>query len=141
MADNYGRLIFMNRSIGQQQSPLDDLTASANDRLQFKTKIYLNKENDNAFFNGVVKLFAYALKKPIKELEKLQGGSDYFERVEIEIDRLFKTNVFNVAARNEERRKLLQQYPDLAALKPEEMKNEKKMAERLQKRGQVKSQL
>jgi hypothetical protein len=85
---------------------LDDLTASANDRLQFKTKIYLNKENDNAFFNGVIRMFAYALKKPIKELEKLQNGSEYFERVEIEIDRLFKTNVFNVAARNEEQRKL-----------------------------------
>ena len=49
-------------------------------------------------------MFAYALKKPIKELEKLQNVNDYFERVEIEIDRLFKTNVFNVAARNEEQR-------------------------------------
>ena len=76
-------------------------------------------------------MFAYALKKPIKELEKLQNGNDYFERVEIEIDRLFKTNVFNVAARNEERKKLLKMYPELAGFKPEELKNDKKIVDRL----------
>lgn len=79
----------------------------------------------------MVKLFAYALKKPIKELERLQDGIEYNERVEIEIDRLFKTNVFNVAARNEERKKLLQMYPELAGFKPEELKNDKKIVDRL----------
>lgn len=79
----------------------------------------------------MVKLFQFALKKPIKELEMLEGGFEYYERVDVEINRLFKTNVFNVAARNEERRKLLQQYPELAPLKLDEMKNEKKIADRL----------
>lgn len=79
----------------------------------------------------MVKLFQFALKKPIKELEMLEGGFEYYERVDVEINRLFKTNVFNVAARNEERRKLLQQYPELAPLKLDEIKNEKKIADRL----------
>lgn len=68
MADNYGRLIFSNRSIGQQLGADDDPTAHCNDRLQFKTKIYLNKENDNGFFNAVVKLFGNALRKSVTQL-------------------------------------------------------------------------
>jgi hypothetical protein len=89
MADNYGRLIFQNRSVGQSSGPNDDPTANCNDRLQFRTKIYLNKDNDNAFFQAVVKLFAHSLRSYFVKPE--------MERVESEIDRLFKTNVFNVA--------------------------------------------
>lgn len=70
MADNYGRLIFMNRSIGQQCGLNEDPAAECQDKLQFMTKIYLNKENDNGFFSAVVKLFSKALKDPVKELEK-----------------------------------------------------------------------
>ena len=70
MSDNYGRLIFMNRSIGQQKNLNDDPAAECQDRLQFRTKIYMNKDNDNGFFNAVIRLFSIALKEPIKELEK-----------------------------------------------------------------------
>lgn len=95
MADNYGRLIFENRSIGQSR-PGDekskDPAADCNDRLQFRTKIYLNKDNDISFFHSVVKLFAHSLRSSFNKQE--------MERVESEIDRLFKTNVFNSAARD-----------------------------------------
>jgi hypothetical protein len=30
----------------------------------------MNQENDNGFFNAVIKLFSRALREPIKELEK-----------------------------------------------------------------------
>jgi len=63
------------------------------------------------------------------------------ERVEIEIDRLFKTNVFNLAARNQERKKLLTRFPELSNFKPEELKADKKMIEKLTRRNQIKSLL
>lgn len=89
MADNYGRFFFLNRSIGQKIKPTDDLLARCNDKLQFRTKISINKENDIHFHNSVVKLFAHALRPTYSKLD--------MERVESEIDRLFKTNVFNLA--------------------------------------------
>ena len=107
MADNYGRLIIMNRSIGWKLHKDGDAFDTCRDRLQFKSQIYKNKENDNGFFSAVVKLFGHALRKTIKALEAAEKGSEYMERVEIEIDRLFRTNVFNIAARNQERKKLL----------------------------------
>ena len=137
MADNYGRLIFLNRSIGQQLGQDDDPAAHCNDRLQFKTKIYLNKDNDNGFFNAVVKLFARALRNVVKELEEKEKGGEYMERVEVEIDRLFKTNVFNQAARNQERKKMLIKHPELRNFEEKELQMKKidKVIEKLQKRA------
>lgn len=57
------------------------------------------------------------------------------ERTEVEIDRLFKTNVFNIAARNQEKKKLVQKFPDLANLKPEEIKVGTNLNERLHRRS------
>jgi hypothetical protein len=88
MADNYGRLIFLNRSIGQANRPSDDPGAECKSRLQFRTKIYLNKENDVAFHNAVIKLLAHSLRTVF--FDRVQ-----MDQVEVEIDRLFRTNVFN----------------------------------------------
>jgi hypothetical protein len=68
-----------------------------------------------------VKLFARALRNIIKELEEMDKGSEYMERVEVEIDRLFKTNVFNQAARIQERKKMLVKYPELKNFEEKEL--------------------
>lgn len=68
-----------------------------------------------------MKLFARALRNIIKELEEMDKGSEYMERVEVEIDRLFKTNVFNQAARIQERRKMLVKYPELKNFEEKEL--------------------
>jgi hypothetical protein len=68
-----------------------------------------------------VKLFARALRNIIKELEEMDNGSEYMERVEVEIDRLFKTNVFNQAARIQERKKMLVKYPELKNFEEKEL--------------------
>lgn len=68
-----------------------------------------------------MKLFARALRNIIKELEEMDKGSEYMERVEVEIDRLFKTNVFNQAARIQERKKLLVKYPELKNFEEKEL--------------------
>lgn len=103
--------------------------------------MYLNKDNDNGFYNAIVKLFVFAMKKAIRDVEKANKGSEYMERVEIEVDRLFKTNVFNNALRNQEKKKLIQKYPELGNLKPEEIKAGDKLTEKLYRRSQIKSQL
>lgn len=51
----------------------------------------------------------------------MDKGSEYMERVEVEIDRLFKTNVFNQAARIQERRKMLVKYPELKNFEEKEL--------------------
>ena len=68
-----------------------------------------------------MKLFARALRNIIKELEEMDKGSEYMERVEVEIDRLFKTNVFNQAARIQERKKILVKYPELKNFEEKEL--------------------
>ena len=62
------------------------------------------------------------------------------ERVEVEIDRLFKTNVFNQAARIQERKKMLVKYPELKNFEEKELQMKKidKVIEKLQKRSQIK---
>ena len=63
------------------------------------------------------------------------------ERVEAEIDRLFKTNVFNQAARNQERKRMLTKYPELKNFEEKELQMKKidKVIEKLQKRSLIKS--
>lgn len=63
------------------------------------------------------------------------------ERVEAEIDRLFKTNVFNQAARNQERQRMLTKYPELKNFEEKELQMKKidKVIEKLQKRSLIKS--
>jgi hypothetical protein len=46
------------------------------------------------------------------------------EKVESEIDRLFKTNVFNISQRNIERNSLLKKHPAMANFAPKEYKFE-----------------
>lgn len=63
------------------------------------------------------------------------------ERVEAEIDRLFKTNVFNQAARNQERKRMLTKYPELKNFDENELQMKKidKVIEKLQRRSMIKS--
>lgn len=84
---------------------------------------------------AVVKLFAHSLRSSFVKHE--------MERVESEIDRLFKTNVFNVAQRNQEKNTLLKKYPALGNMTTKEWKmgNENLMIEKLSRRGQIKSML
>jgi hypothetical protein len=69
--------------------------------MQFRTKININRDNDIGFYNAVVKLLANCLRETIRvwEVQDKKRENEYMERVEAEIDRLFKTNVFNTALR------------------------------------------
>ena len=84
MGENYGRLIYSFRSIGASKDKVENKCHSF---LTFKSAIYHNKENDNAFYKCLVTLYSLLF-------------SQIFDRkdmsiVQTELERLFKTNVFN----------------------------------------------
>ena len=62
----------------------------------------------------MVKLFAHALRPSYSKPD--------MEKVESEIDRLFKTNVFNVSYRTIERNSLLKKHPAMANFTAKEYK-------------------
>ena len=63
------------------------------------------------------------------------------ERVEAEIDRLFKTNVFNTAARTQEKNNLFKKYPALGNMTSKETKYENLRNDKLTQRARIMSQM
>ena len=102
MGDNYGKLIFMHRSIGFVEEGSE---AKANSYIKFRSVIDHNSKNDIAFYQSVVRLYGKVL-------------SECFERndlptVIMELERLFKTNLFNESARSQSKNAMEDQYPAL----------------------------
>ena len=92
MGDNYGKTLFAHRSIGATDDGVEDKCHSF---LTFKSAIYSNQDNDNCFYRSLTRLFTKTL-------------LEFFEKnempiVEKEIERLFRTNVFNSSERSQER--------------------------------------
>ena len=90
MGDNYAKTLFAYRSVGP---PSEEKKCKS--FLTYKSAIYKNSQNDNEFYSSLVKLLTATL-------------LDCFERnetqiVEKEIERLFRTNVFNSSERSQER--------------------------------------
>lgn len=86
MSDNYGRLIFGFKSLGIESDGTDPIN-KLHSSLQFKTRISLNRQNDETFYEDIIKIYTKALRKAFYETEKW--------RVEEEIARLFRSNAFN----------------------------------------------
>ena len=110
MGDNYGRLIFTYRSIGFTNDGTPD---NINGFIKFKSVIQNNQKNDQAFYQSVVRLFGKVL-------------SECFERSDLpvvimELERLFKTNLFNESARSQERAQIEDEYPELRDFTPQEL--------------------
>ena len=89
MGDNYGRLIFTHRSLGFSDEGAEH---RAHSYIKFKSIIDSNSKNDIAFYQSLTHLFGKVL-------------SECFERndlpkVIIELERLFKTNLFNESSRS-----------------------------------------
>ena len=92
MADNYAKLIFTYRSIGFSEQGAEP---HANSYIKFKSVIDSNSKNDVAFYQSLVRLYGKVL-------------AECFERhdlplVIMELERLFKTNLFNESSRQQEK--------------------------------------
>ena len=110
MGDNYGRLIFTYRSIGFQEEGLDD---NIKGFIKFKSVISNNSRNDQAFYQSVVRLYGKVL-------------AECFERADLpmvimELERLFKTNLFNESKRSQEKSTMEEEYPSLREFSPQEL--------------------
>ena len=90
MGDNYGKTLFAYRSVG---SPSQE--KRCNSFLTYKSAIIKNSKNDVEFYNSLVKLLTNTLVDCFERSE--------FPLVEKEIERLFRTNVFNSSERSQER--------------------------------------
>ena len=104
MSDNYGRLIFSYKSLGNEDDGVDVMD-KLHSSLQFKTRIALNAVHDKYFYEAIIKIYTKALRKAFAEPEKY--------RVDEEISRLFRTNAFNKTAREHETERKEERYPIL----------------------------
>ena len=102
MGDCYGKLIFTYRSIGQINDRIDDNLTGF---IKFQSVINNNTKNDQAFYKAVVLLFG-------KVLSECFSRQD-LPMVIMELERLFKTNLFNESHRSQERVALEEEYPEL----------------------------
>jgi len=108
--------------------------------IKFRSIIQKNEVNDRAFYQAVVRLYGKTM-------------SECFERADLptvimELERLFKTNLFNESARSQERAKMEEQYPELKDFSQQELnanptKDEqmKPMRHRLEQRLSLRRQL
>ena len=90
MGDNYGKTLFAYRSVGP---PSEEKKCKS--FLTYKSAIYKNHKNDNDFYSSLVKLLTNTLLECFERNE--------WPLVEKEIERLFRTNVFNSSERSQER--------------------------------------
>lgn len=104
MSDNYGRLIFSYKSLGTETDGSDPIK-KLHSSLQFKTRISLNRQNDETFYEDIIKIYTKALRKAFYETEKW--------RVEEEIARLFRSNAFNKNKREHAQERKEERYPVL----------------------------
>ena len=104
MGDNYGRTLFAYRSIGATEDIDENKLRSY---LTYKSAIFSNAENDKDFYRSLTKLIT-------KTLVECFGFTKHeVPLVEHEVERVFKTNVFNSYDRSQERARKERQYPSL----------------------------
>ena len=91
MGDNYGKTLFAYRSIGATED-IDE--SKLKSYLTFKSAIFANAENDKDFYKSLTKLMTKTL------IECCGFAKHEVPLVEHEVERVFKTNVFNSADRS-----------------------------------------
>lgn len=99
MANAYSWIIFLNASLSQQA--FEDNKSF----IQFKSKIESNKRPDINFFESLTIFSAKVLKEAFDSSELM--------KLEEEINRLFRTNAFNITERKLHQDALERQYPQL----------------------------
>ena len=104
MGDNYGKTLFAYRSIGATED-IDE--SKLKSYLTFKSAIFANAENDKDFYKSLTKLMTKTL------IECCGFAKHEVPLVEHEVERVFKTNVFNSADRSQERARKEKAYPSL----------------------------
>ena len=137
MGRYYSKLLFTHRSIGSTDERSPD---NINGYTKFKAVIQNNSRNDQAFYNCVVRLYGKVLAENFPKAD--------LPTVIMELERLFKTNLFNETSRSQERAALDQRYPQMREFTDEELNFPKKredslrpIKQRLQQRLDLREEL
>lgn len=99
MSDKYSYIVFAHRSIGTKD------TSHIHSYMQFKSKIISNQKQDRYFYETMLIFSSKVLQNAFKKEE--------IPKLEEEINRLFRSNAFNISQRlhvDEQRKK---KYPQL----------------------------
>jgi hypothetical protein len=106
MADKYSWIVFKHKSIGASE---DEHTHSF---MQFKSKILSNQKADRYFYETMM-IFAAKVLQPAFDKQDLP-------KLEEEINRLFRSNAFNISSRVQFDELRKKKYPQLKEAGPKE---------------------
>ena len=123
MANAYSWIIFKNKSISQKQ--MDQCSSF----IQFKSKIVANERADRNFYDTLMLFSAKVLKDAFDPSELM--------KLEEEINRLYRSNAFNITERKihmEQQKKL---YPQLAEVPNAKLENDEERQKRILLRQKV----
>lgn len=100
MSDRYSYIVYQHRSVGSRDM------SQIHSYMQFKSKILQNQKNDRYFYEMMMVFCSKVLQQAMKRKEDIP-------RLDEEINRLFRSNAFNISQRvhaDEQRKK---KYPQL----------------------------
>lgn len=99
LAQAYARIVYEHKSIDTK------MAESCHSYMQFKTKIRANERKDEAFYEGLMLFSAKCLRDAFDPSDLM--------KLEEEVNRLFRSNAFNITERKIQNEERLQKYPQL----------------------------
>ena len=121
MAQAYSWIVYRNKSISD--TDMKDCSSF----MQYKSKILANQKTDSCFYESLFVFSTRTLKDAFEE-------ADYM-KLEEEVNRLFRSNAFNITERNIKEKERLKMYPQLK--EPTGPESDDKMLKRLQMRLRI----
>lgn len=97
MAQCYARIVYMHKSIDEEKAK------QCRSYMQFKSKIVANERADEAFYEGLMLFSAKCLRDAFETTDLM--------KLEEEVNRLFRSNAFNITERKIQQEERLQKYP------------------------------
>lgn len=86
MAYCYARIVYLNKSIDSKAQ------RECHSYMQFKSKITANERSDESFYEGLMLFSAKCLREAFDVIDLM--------KLEEEVNRLFRSNAFNITERN-----------------------------------------
>jgi hypothetical protein len=109
MADRYSWIVFTHKSIGKLSKDEDEKTHSF---MQYKSKILSNQKSDRYFYETLMVFSAKVLQTAFDKTD--------IPKLEEEINRLFRSNAFNISSRVQFNEARMKKYPQLKEPNPKE---------------------
>jgi len=99
MADKYSWIVFTHKSIGMKDA------SNCHSFMQYKSRILANQKHDRYFYETMMIFSAKVLQQAFRKED--------IPKLEEEVNRLFRSNAFNITSRVQLDEKRKKQYPQL----------------------------